>query len=382
MNRSGEIAARVDAVQRGRSAMDDLTRQLRSQVCLQNAGIAAMVQPRSIESATTDSVTFYTDLRDTSENAPVPPPGTPTGPERRRIALVNGTIVQERWTLTPVGGRVQPRRERDLDPPAAPERRRSTSAPARRAADTPLFRYYAYDFALAVPQPKRELVPNPTLTAAQLQSVARIEITYRAHPTRRRNDGRASIVFDERRGGPHGRSQLRPDRACEPMPLTPSPIHLRGERGFSMFLVVVAMLVTAMFVAAGFAAANGDLRLSVESKERKAAYAAAEAGLGFYLKELRENPDVLDAVRRRLGPERRGREPDQPAVERRRRATIRAAGARSRACPPSTRSSCSTAPATTSAGPSRRRSSTSRTAPSRFASPAAPPRTAGPSAAS
>jgi hypothetical protein len=76
------------------------------------------------------------------------------------------------------------------------------------------------------------------------------------------------------------------------MPLTPSPIQLRGERGFSMFLVVVGMLVTAMFVAAGFAAANGDLRLSVESKERKVAYAAAEAGLGFYLKELRENPDV------------------------------------------------------------------------------------------
>ena len=76
------------------------------------------------------------------------------------------------------------------------------------------------------------------------------------------------------------------------MPVTPSSIHLRGERGFSMFLVVVGMLVTSMFVAAGFAAANGDLRLSVESKERKSAYAAAEAGLGFYLKELRENPDV------------------------------------------------------------------------------------------
>ena len=49
MGRSGEVAARVDAVQRGRSAMDEMTRQLRSQVCLQNAGIAAMVQPRSIE---------------------------------------------------------------------------------------------------------------------------------------------------------------------------------------------------------------------------------------------------------------------------------------------------------------------------------------------
>ena len=76
------------------------------------------------------------------------------------------------------------------------------------------------------------------------------------------------------------------------MPVNHSPLHPRGERGFSMFIVVTAMLVTAMFVAAGFAAADGGLNLSVENKERKASFAAAEAGLGYYLKRLRENPDV------------------------------------------------------------------------------------------
>ena len=76
------------------------------------------------------------------------------------------------------------------------------------------------------------------------------------------------------------------------MPLTQSPLHPRGERGFSMFIVVTAMLVTAMFVAAAFAAADGGMNLSVENKQRKASYAAAEAGLGYYLKRLRENPDV------------------------------------------------------------------------------------------
>jgi hypothetical protein len=76
------------------------------------------------------------------------------------------------------------------------------------------------------------------------------------------------------------------------MPLNHSPLHPRGERGFSMFIVVTAMLVTAMFVAAGFAAADSGLNLSVENKERKASFAAAEAGLGYYLKRLRENPDV------------------------------------------------------------------------------------------
>src|SRR6201991_1762778 len=67
---------------------------------------------------------------------------------------------------------------------------------------------------------------------------------------------------------------------------------LRGERGFSMFIVIVALFVPSLFVAAAFAAANGGLRLSVENKERKSSYAVAEAGLGYYLKRLRENPDV------------------------------------------------------------------------------------------
>jgi hypothetical protein len=194
MGRSGEVAARVDAVQRGRSAMDDISRQLRSQVCLQNAGITAMVKPRSIESATADSVVFYADTRDTSVDAPAPPAGSPTGPERRRIALVNGTIVEDRWTLTPVDIKyshtVPPTSSRPLLQSVGLDQ------PAGAAAPTPLFRYFAYDLTQAVPQPRVELVPSATgLTADQLQSVARIEITYRAHPIQRRADGRVSTVF-------------------------------------------------------------------------------------------------------------------------------------------------------------------------------------------
>jgi len=65
----------------------------------------------------------------------------------------------------------------------------------------------------------------------------------------------------------------------------------RGERGFSMFLVIMAMFVVSMFVVAGFAAANGDLPMSGQSKDRKAAYAAAEAGLNFYLTHLNQDSD-------------------------------------------------------------------------------------------
>ena len=58
-----------------------------------------------------------------------------------------------------------------------------------------------------------------------------------------------------------------------------------------MFLVIMAMLVTSMFVAAAFAAANGDLPMSGIAKERKSTYAAAEAGLNFYLNRLQQDPD-------------------------------------------------------------------------------------------
>jgi hypothetical protein len=65
----------------------------------------------------------------------------------------------------------------------------------------------------------------------------------------------------------------------------------RAERGFSMFLVIMAMLLTSMFVAAAFAAANGDLPVSGDSKDRKSTYAAAEGGLNFYLNHLQQDND-------------------------------------------------------------------------------------------
>jgi hypothetical protein len=65
----------------------------------------------------------------------------------------------------------------------------------------------------------------------------------------------------------------------------------RDERGMSMFIVIMAMLVTSMFIAAGYAAANGDLPMSGGSKDRKQTYAAAEAGMNFYSYHLNQDND-------------------------------------------------------------------------------------------
>jgi hypothetical protein len=66
---------------------------------------------------------------------------------------------------------------------------------------------------------------------------------------------------------------------------------LRDERGLSMFLVIMALLTTSLFVAAAYAAANGDLPMSGDSKDRKVTYAAAEAGLNFYGYHLNQDSD-------------------------------------------------------------------------------------------
>jgi hypothetical protein len=64
-----------------------------------------------------------------------------------------------------------------------------------------------------------------------------------------------------------------------------------ADDGFSMFLVMMVLLTSAMFVAAGYAAARGDLPLSGHSKDRKVAFAAAEAGLNFYQFHLNQDND-------------------------------------------------------------------------------------------
>ena len=118
--------------------------------------------------------------------------------------------------------------------------------------------------------------------------MARIEITYRAKP---RKNNVASTVFFNEVDPAHRRPQCPYGRAERPMSVIAPPSDPRGERGISMFLVVVAMLLTSMFVVAGFAAAGSDFKTSAGSKSRKGAYAAAEAGLAYYVKQLRTNPD-------------------------------------------------------------------------------------------
>jgi hypothetical protein len=58
-----------------------------------------------------------------------------------------------------------------------------------------------------------------------------------------------------------------------------------------MIAVMGVMAASSLFVAAAFAAVNGDLPLTRDSQDRKQSYAAAEAGINLYQYHLNQDPD-------------------------------------------------------------------------------------------
>ena len=94
--------------------------------------------------------------------------------------------------------------------------------------------------------------------------------------------------------------------------------HLASERGFSMIVVMGVMAASSLFVAAAFAAANGDLPLTRDSQDRKQSYAAAEAGINLYQYHLNQDPDYWNRCDERPRAQRHREPARQPGLERHR----------------------------------------------------------------
>jgi prepilin-type N-terminal cleavage/methylation domain-containing protein len=205
MRRSGEVSARIEAVQSGRGAMDTNTRELRSQVCLPQTTNPA--DPRvSVIEATKSSITMFTEMRDTSVNAvstPTPAPGTIVGPDKRQVTFMpDGRIVEKVWRPTALANGIYtwaatPLSTRELLVSVEP-------APTDDGqASIPFLQYFRYDFKTATQQgiaaqPTDPLIGSGTdgvLSADQIKSVAKIKITYRSNPAIKRKDGSAATVF-------------------------------------------------------------------------------------------------------------------------------------------------------------------------------------------
>jgi prepilin-type N-terminal cleavage/methylation domain-containing protein len=157
MKQSNATAGRVNATQRGRIAMDTITRQLRSQVCY-SATVPALVE------GSNDHVKFHMDLSNGSQ--PI---------EQREIAFdpTANTIRERTWAGvgTPLAFPAVTRNRLLLD--------EVTRATDRDGNTVQFLRYYAYNTATP-PRPILEL-PTP-LSATNRARVAQIKIAFTTLP--------------------------------------------------------------------------------------------------------------------------------------------------------------------------------------------------------
>ena len=154
----------VDATDRGRVAMDRITQQLDSRVCL-NSATPPLAAQGSLVTATDSQIEFYASV--TSDTAPR------LVVERRRMTYRPGTsdILLESWTGT-------------APPPATPPA--NTTTPTRRVvvaggvapvAGTPIFRYYAPEGTPALPTLLRT---GPVGALADRNSVTLVKVSFAA----------------------------------------------------------------------------------------------------------------------------------------------------------------------------------------------------------
>jgi prepilin-type N-terminal cleavage/methylation domain-containing protein len=188
MHRTGETAARVESVQSARGAMDDMTRELRSQVCVTRSDPSLMTTPRSVYAATATSITFFADTADESWRT-----GVTTMPVStlRTLAYDGGSKLTE--TIVPgindtvnVGavtfgysGAATATKNRVLLTQIKPQ----TTKVGSTVTVTPIFRYYAFDTTKSPPTPTLPLDPGTgSLNETQLQSIAKISLNFQVNP--------------------------------------------------------------------------------------------------------------------------------------------------------------------------------------------------------
>jgi prepilin-type N-terminal cleavage/methylation domain-containing protein len=194
MKRAGDVAARVDTSQRARAAMDQITRQLRSQVCL-----STDVNP--IIAGDGDSVEFYVDFGDQSDvNVP---------PERHLLKFDSTaqTITETTYTGKSNGA----------SPPVftydttKPSRVRTLLTNVTRYNATPIFQYYGFNTATP---PKPELSLGSTINSSNLDQVARIDVTFKALAAGKTASNASIVLQDEVFAREADPNSLTPDPAC------------------------------------------------------------------------------------------------------------------------------------------------------------------------
>jgi len=182
------VAQRTDAMQRGRLALDTITRQVRSQVCL-DAATGSMVEARP------SSLTFHADLSDGS--AP---------PTKRTITH---DAAERRITQTVLVGEGTANGSITFPGPA-----KTTVLLQDVVADgrMPIFEYRAYPTNGGTTPSE---VLSPPFTPSELSRTALIRIRFAVRPTGGRDEAFATSLQDDlfmRTANPNA---ARPDPTCQ-----------------------------------------------------------------------------------------------------------------------------------------------------------------------
>ncbi|MEA2330933.1 MAG: hypothetical protein QOH58_1071 [Thermoleophilaceae bacterium] len=174
VSRSNEIADRQDAIQRGRLAMEIVTRDLRSQVCLKDQ--------RPITDGQDQQISYYASLSDQPDSADLRTITFDATAKRLQQSILRGTGTFPDLTFPG---------------PATSSWLLEGAVPVKDGAvDRPIFRYYAYKVG-GTPG-ELELLPTP-LSLVNRERVVLIKVAFVALPARtlaRNTTNRDSTTFE------------------------------------------------------------------------------------------------------------------------------------------------------------------------------------------
>lgn len=182
IRRTGEVNQRVDSDQRGRTLMDLVTRDLRSQICQTN-DIPPIRQTTKglVGGHYQESVSFYADMTD----------GRADGiPDLRTLTFdeTNRTLTEDVSRGASTGGTIVY---------AAPYLHRVIGSNVIRDAGNDVFTYFAFNTPPAgtAPTPSRQLTSPMAVGATDTTIVARIGVRFSMLPTGLTTQTRTSTAF-------------------------------------------------------------------------------------------------------------------------------------------------------------------------------------------
>lgn len=186
MSAQAETENRIDATQRGRQAMEQVTRGLRSQLCPSVGGAP-------IEVAEGNRVKFYSSLVSDQRGSVQlqkrvltyePVAGPTRGRLVERVYSNKGTEAAPVWNDTPAND--------------VPDRTHVIADRISPVGATPVFRYWRYDPAVAAGSPASLVqLPGP-VAAADLPVIVQVQVAFDAWSVGRRSADRVRVPLDSR----------------------------------------------------------------------------------------------------------------------------------------------------------------------------------------